>query len=81
LLEVLEVVSEQSCFILIESECCGFVRCPCVFVVSFNSPHYLRARNIWFVVVERYLRSLLGCSPYGAVVRRQLIEGTAVRKL
>jgi hypothetical protein len=52
--------------------CALSVRC----CVNCNPPDYLRARNIWFVVVERYLRILLGCSPYGAVVRRQLIEGT-----
>jgi hypothetical protein len=78
--EVLVVVVEQSCFVLLESGWCGFVRCPCGFCVNCNPPHYLRARNVWFVVVERYLRSLLGCSPYGAVVRCQLIEGTAMRK-
>lgn len=49
------------------------------FCVNCNQPHYLRTRSVWFVVVKRYLRSLLGCSPYGAVVRRQLVEGTAMK--
>jgi hypothetical protein len=26
------VVSEQCCFVLLESGCCSFVRCPCIFV-------------------------------------------------
>jgi hypothetical protein len=34
-----------------------------------------------FVVVEHCLSSRFGSGPYGTAVRRQLIEGTAIRKL
>jgi hypothetical protein len=33
------------------------------------------------LVVVEHLRSLVGCNPYGAVLRRQPVEGTTVRKL